>query len=69
MVSEPTSSQSGDKEVRSEFTKSSPAEGPAGSTHDQINPAVTSAQPRWMTITVALSGIIGLVVMILLVRG
>jgi hypothetical protein len=30
---------------------------------------VTPVQPRWMTITVALTGIIGLVVMILLVRG
>lgn len=31
--------------------------------------APASVQPRWMTITVALTGIIGLVVMIVLIRG
>lgn len=34
-----------------------------------VPPGAPVTQPRWMTISVALTGIIGLVLMIILVRG
>ena len=39
------------------------------SDHALEAPATTASQPRWMSVSVALVGIIGLVVMIFLVRG
>jgi hypothetical protein len=39
------------------------------SDHALETPATPAPQPRWMSVSVALVGIIGLVVMIFLVRG
>jgi hypothetical protein len=44
-------------------------EGDSKPADNQGTPPAAHEQPRWMTITVALTGIIGLVVMVLLVRG
>ena len=69
MVSEPRSSEPGDGTAALGFTESGPTENQVASARTQNDPTPAPVQPRWMTITVALSGIIGLVVMVILVRG
>jgi hypothetical protein len=73
MVSEPTSTQPVHPE--SAMTdKRRDRDQPASAVPEKhkarnVPPGTPVTQPRWMTISVALTGIIGLVLMIILVRG
>jgi hypothetical protein len=58
MVSEPTTAQCNED----------PGSNDHESERHSITPPAYEQQPRWMAVTVALSGIFGLIVMILLVR-